>query len=87
MTTLKDIETHTAEYRSMRPIGQNQKIRVLVNGIGVYCLVRDIASREILDIIQEMNDIRSTGQSCIGLLRGINKTSDNKHLYVQVDVV
>lgn len=63
--------------KAFKPIKTNQKIRVLVHGIGVYCRVKDIASREILDVVDAMNRERAAGNPCIGLMKD----------HIQVDVI
>ena len=64
-----------------QPFGENQKIRVLVNGIGVYCRIKDIASRDILRVVEMINEERSAGKTTIGLVTNINGQN------IQVDVV
>lgn len=51
---------------ALRPFQGNDRVRVLVNGQGCYCAVKDICSQDILTVLNYLNAERKMGRSTIG---------------------
>lgn len=66
---------------SLRPFRDNDRVRVLVNGQGCYCRVKDICSRDILTVLNYLNAERKMGRSVIGFGTNIHGNS------IQIDKV
>lgn len=68
--------------KSQKPLRESQRIRVLINGIGVHCRVRDICTTAVREVVDEINRDRAAGRRTIGLL-----TTVSTGHHVQIDVI
>ena len=53
-----------------KPLADTQRIRVIIDGVQLYCQVRDLASDILLACLADINAHHAAGRPCLGLMSG-----------------